>query len=290
MGDQHESELDIESEEEEVEEEDDVSDGGGGGGAGGAWDVEFFEPQGVDVLADAVSDGNFARVEELLADPAIDPTTNSSFVLEEAVRNGDVRIIEALLRWEGPGGQRVNINRRLLVAEAAKAGQLDAVRYLLEFEQPDGSFLDASCPDNVPISWACLSGNLALVQYLLQWQHPITGARVDPRGVPEGECSYSLKFAAENGNEEIVEALLAWRGLGGEFVHPVGDGRCDPFWYAMRSRDQRMMRLLMRWQSPGGGPQTVWPYALDIIDYEAQHASPERAEFARGIYQEMTLG
>jgi hypothetical protein len=169
----------------------------------------------------------------------MDPRTQ----LVDAVTAGDVGAVRALLESRGPdGAMRAEFSAPFLTSalwRAASGGNVEVVGALLEWRGPRGENLYAGDA----LSRAAEGGHLGVVRAVLAWRGP-HGEYVCP-------YVYVICDAAENGHVEVVRELLAWKGPRNEYVDPR---RSSAVWRAAKGGHVDVVRELLAWR----GPNNEW--------------------------------
>jgi ankyrin repeat protein len=173
----------------------------------------------------AVWGGNASRVEELLADPLIDPTFNWNLALLMAAQRESLAIVEMLAidqRINSRSGTSDDHAKALRIAAAS--GQLATVELLLRIWRIDSDYR----PIYDAVIEAAKNGHVAIVQRLLQHQGTLrrrvptvmavaaANGQVavvemllrDPRIDPSDKENTAVIHAARNGHAAVVELLL----------------------------------------------------------------------------------
>jgi hypothetical protein len=179
----------------------------------------------------------------------MDPRTQ----LLDAVTAGDVGAVRALLESRGPdGAMRAEFSAPFLTSalwRAASGGNVEVVGALLEWRGPRGENLYAGDALSSALWHAADGGHVEVVRELLAWRGP-DDRRVD---LTAALSRAALNRAASKNQVEVVRALLA------ETVDPSA---CDyAFRFAIQYGHIDVMHALLAWRGPRG--QRVVP------DYKA---------------------
>lgn len=138
----------------------------------------------------AIQDGNVEKVEEMLANPNIDPSAHDCDTLGTASKHNQLAILNMLLMDSRIKPSAESFSRAF--CSACRYGHLEVVNRLLQDER-----VDPSARDNMAIRMASDSGYLAVVTRLLQDE------RVDPSACE----NHAIIVAHSGGHQAIVDRL-----------------------------------------------------------------------------------
>ncbi|KAN0074269.1 Ankyrin repeat-containing domain protein [Elaphomyces granulatus] len=186
----------------------------------------------------ARNDGMEATVRQVVdaldASRPLNPIPESFHIaLLEAADRGYVRLVEALLKFDGinPNSGYMFWQGPPLVA-AIRNGHSEVVELLLGVTNIDPNARDPQA--TTPLYHACKTGDVSIVRQLLARDD------VNPNTI-EGSYEYGaitpLQLAISRRNTEIVELLLAKDGIDVNF--------CEPLYYACKTGDVSIVRQLL---------------------------------------------
>jgi hypothetical protein len=157
----------------------------------------------IEFLTMVIETGDIETVRRALEDQKVDPSDDDNASIIVASEGGHLEIVELLLKWIGPNGERVDPGTRdnSPIRLAIENGELEMVKLLLK-----DSRVDPSDNDNYVIRFASRFGYLEIVKLLLNWVGP-NGERVDPNDYDDADENSSIDHANMNNHLEIVSLL-----------------------------------------------------------------------------------